>query len=170
MSAPPIPLTPLTSRAALTLIIGPSVVAIAKNGAIITAPLPRAACSPVVDPPVGVRDDKGRGHRDKAIRKGMTMLYRRLGIAVVALILAAAVFASPVSADQPAIGEGSCIGEVACEGLTGTVGDNSCNGDFACVNNSGDIGDNSCNRNNCTNNSGTIGNYSCNRFSGNCTG
>jgi len=89
-------------------------------------------------------------------------------------LLAAAVYglaAEPpaASAKQPSVGEGSCTGERACEGLTGRVGDNSCIGVQACTNNAGDIGDNSCNGENCAENSGQIGDNSCNMYSGNCT-
>ena len=63
------------------------------------------------------------------------MLYR-VAIAAVAVILAVAALSSPVGAHQPAIGKGSCNGERACEGLTGTAGDNSCNGTEACLNSS----------------------------------
>src|SRR5437867_7321124 len=73
------------------------------------------------------------------------MLFRRIAVALGALVLAGFGFANSVGAEQPQIGEGSCSGTRACEGLTGTVGENSCNGVQACLNASGTIGNNSCN-------------------------
>ena len=55
-----------------------------------------------------------------------------LGILIV-LLCGFAVWPEAAAAKKAPIGQGSCIGEQACEGLTGSVGDNSCNGDSACL-------------------------------------
>jgi hypothetical protein len=39
----------------------------------------------------------------------------------------------------------SCVGTLACEGVTGSIGENSCNGQQACQGLVGDVGANSCN-------------------------
>ena len=69
---------------------------------------------------------------------------------------------TPTVTPNSQIGEGSCSGDRACEGLTGTVGDNSCNGFEACLNASAAIGDNSCNgENSCPDTGGSMGDGSC---------
>ena len=90
------------------------------------------------------------------------MLLRSSAIAIGVLLVAVVGFGSPVGAQQPALGVGSCNGERACEGLTGRVGDNSCNGEEACRNLSGVVGSNSCNSElACRDSSGSVGDSSC---------
>src|SRR6266542_1319754 len=96
----------------------------------------------------------------------MDTLTSRIGLLVLAVCAIVLVFAAQptnVSAAQPQVGEGSCTGERACEGLTGTAGDDSCNGFEACLNSSATIGDDACNGEKaCPDTAGSIEDGSCN--------